>query len=271
MHRLTSVLPVAFSGAPGAYSEEAALRHFGPGAPTLTCSTAADAIAAVADSRAGHAVIPVENSITGPFAGVAEALFEADVHVVSEVLLPIRHCLLAAPGARLDEIAVVTSHQIALSQCRDFLARWGVATRTATDTAEAARELERTADAALGVIGSRALADLYGLSVVAEGVADHADNTNRFMVVAGQTQAVDGARRSAALVGPQVAPRSLKTLRIQLEAHGASRVRAPYLGSSDGTRYLVEFDHRAGLGPEMVERACARLPHRYLGSWDPEG
>ena len=224
----------------------------------------------MADGRAGHAVVAVENSITGPFAGVAEALFDAEVAVVGEVPLPIRHCLLGAPGARLDEIAVVTSHQIALSQCRDFLARWGVATRTSHDTAEAARDLESSLDAALGVIGSRTLADLYGLSVLAEGVADHADNTNRFLVIAAAETSRDGARRSAALIGPLVAPRSLKTLRIQLEAHGASRVRAPFLGSSDGKRYLVEFDHRAGLGPEMVERACARLPHRYLGSWDPE-
>jgi len=270
MHRLSTILPVAFSGAPGAYSEEAALRHFGPGAPTLTCPTAADAILAVDDGRAGHAVVAVENSITGPFAGVAEALFDCQVSAVGEVILPIRHCLLGAQGARLDEIAVVTSHQIALSQCRDFLARWGVATRTSTDTADAARELEKSSDAALAVIGSRALADLYGLQVLAEGVADHAENTNRFMVVAGVPAAPDGARRTAALIGPLVAPRSLKTLRIQLEAHGASRVRAPFLGSSDGTRYLVEFDHRAGFGPELVERACSRLPHRYLGSWDPE-
>jgi len=271
MHRLTSVLPVAFSGAPGAYSEEAALRHFGPGAPTLTCSSAAEAVASVADGRAGHAVIALENSITGPFVGVAEALFASETYAVGEVTLPIRHCLLGTSDSRLDEITVVASHQLALSQCRDFLARWGVATRPASDTAEAARGLQDSAERALGVIGSRALASLYGLAVLAEGVADHADNSNRFIVLAAKASSPDGARRSAALVGPLAVPRLLKTLRIQLEAHGATRVRAPFLGASDGTQYLVEFDHRAGLGPEMAERALARLPHRYLGSWDPEG
>jgi prephenate dehydratase len=270
MSRLGTVLPVAFSGAPGAYSEEAALRHFGPGAPTLTCGTAREAVAAVADLRASHAVLAVENSITGPFEGVAEILHSNPVHAVGEVLLPIRHCLLAAPGARLDEIAVVTSHLSALSQCRDFLASWGVATRPARDTAEAARDLERSGDAALGVIGSRALAELYGLSVLAEGVADRPDNRNRFLVFAAAPRRSEGQRRSAAVVGPVLAPRALKTLRIQLEAHGATRVRAPFLGSSDGTLHLIEFDHRAGFGPELAERACARLAFRYLGSWDPE-
>lgn len=271
MYRTATFLPVAFSGLPGAYSEEAALRHFGPGAPTLTCGGADEAVQAVADGRASHAIVAVENSITGPFDGPADAVARHEgVHVVGEVLLPIRHCLLGARGSRLDEIAVVASHQSALSQCRDFLARWGVATRTASDTGQAARQLESSGDQALAVIGSRTLADLYDLEVLAEGVADRPDNVNRFLVLARSPMGSDGSRRSSAVIGPVVAPRALKTLRIQLEAHGASRVRVPYLGSSDGRLHLIEFDHRPGFGPELCERACARLPHRFLGSWTPD-
>ena len=136
----TGILPVAFSGAPGAYSEEAARRFFGPGIPTLTCRSGPESVRAVTEGRAAYAVVSVENSITGPFAGVAESLCEHPLALLGEVVLPIRHCLLAAPGTRLEDVSVVTSHPSALSQCRDWLAGWGVATRPMSDTAEAARE-----------------------------------------------------------------------------------------------------------------------------------
>lgn len=262
-------LPIAFTGSHGAYSEEAARRHFPGATATLTCASPEDTVSAVAARRASHAVLAVENSITGPFDGIADALFAADVFVVGEVRMAMRHCLMAAPGAKLDEIAVVTSHPSALAQCRDWLASWGVASRPAPDTAAAAERLAATGDAATAVLGGRALAALYGLEVLAEGLSDRPDNTNRFLVLAAAPTGDDDARRTALRVGPVAAPRALKTLRIQLEARGASRARVPFLGSSDGSRYVIEFDHRAGEGAAIAAAALADLPHHFLGSWSP--
>ena len=64
-------------------------------------------------------------------------------------------------------------------------------------------------------------------------------------------------------------PRALKTLRIQLESLGASRVRVPLVGSGDGRHFLVEFDHLGGEGYRAAEEACGTLPHRFLGTWKP--
>lgn len=265
------VLPAAFTGAPGAYSQEAARRFLGPSHPTLTCGNAEHAVAAVRDGRAGWVVLPVENSITGGFAGLPEALRSADLVMLGEVDLAVRHCVLAAPGARLDDIAVVRSHPTALAQCRDWLARWGVATRVSADTAEAARELSRTGEAALAVIGSASLATMYGLDVLAEGISDRADNRTRFFVFGVAGARAEGADtvRSLFLVGPVKAPRAFKTLRIQLESRGAQRTRAPFLGSEDGAFALIEFDHPPGSGRRIAEGASGGLGFRWLGSWTP--
>lgn len=262
-------LPVAFTGARGAYSQQAARRYFGDNRTALTCGSAAEAVRAAASGRASHAVVPVENTITGCFAGVAEALFEGDVDVVGEVVLAIRHCLLAFPGTRLEDVAVVTSHPSALAQCRDWLTSWGVATRPSDDTARAADDLARSGDGALGVLGSRELAATYGLEILAEGLSDRTDNRTRFLVLAARSPEPAKGERAAVLLGPTTAPRTLKTLRIQFESLGASRVRVPFLGSEDGTRYLLEFDHASGGAAEIVDQACGSLPHRYLGSWSP--
>ncbi len=261
-------LPVAFTGARGAYSQRAAERFFGAARPGLTCSSATEAVRAVVGGRASHAVIPVENSITGPFPGVAEAFFEGQVVVTGEVELPIRHCLLAAPGTRLEDLTVVTSHPSALAQCRDLLTGWGVATQPANDTAQAAQDLARTGDKALGVLGSRELAATYGLEILAEGLSDRANNRTRFFVLGARGSGRPGLR-SAVLIGPVQAPRALKTLRIQLESLGASRVRIPFLGSQDGTRFLGEFDHRGREAERLVGAAQESLPVRFLGCWDP--
>lgn len=268
-------LPVAFSGAPGAYSEEAALRYFGAQTPTLTCESAKDALEAVAAGRAQHAVVPVENSVTGFFDGLVEALSErSELGVVGEVELPIRHCLMSVPGVHLEEIAVVTSHQSALSQCRDWLTSVGVSTRPAANTGRAAEELASKRDPGLAVLGSRNLAARYGLSILAEGLTDRLDNRTRFYVIGKElAEAVaksgESGTRTAVLLGPVSEPRALKTLRIQLESLGAMRTRSPFLGSQDGARFLVEFDHAPGNGL-VIAGVRAEVPtQRFLGSWRP--
>jgi len=266
-----SLLPVACTGARGAYSQRAALRYFGPGRTLLNCRSAPEAVRSVVEERASHALVPVENSVTGAFSGVAEAFFDATFSVVGEIELPIRHCLLAVPGARLDELAVVTSHASALAQCRDRLAEWGVATRPAEDTGEAAAELARSGERGLGVLGSRELAETYGLDVLCEGLSDRPHNRTRFLVLGPASGSASGTGlRAAACVGPLAAPRDLKTLRIQLESLGATRVRVPFLGSADGRAFVIEFDHRSRDPRETLEQASGGTPHRFLGRWDPQ-
>ena len=262
-------LPIAFTGARGADSQRAAERFFGGVRPGLTCSSASEAVRALVGGRASYAVVPLENSITGPFPGVADAFFEGEVVVVGEVEMPIRHCLLAVPGTRMEDLTVVTSHPSALAQCRDLLNGWGVATRPSSDTGQAAQELARSGDKALGVLGSRDLAETYGLAILAEGLSDRANNRTRFFVLGPVSEGKSTGLRSALLVGPVQAPRALKTLRIQLESFGASRVRVPFLGSEDGTRFLGEFDHRGRNAARIVSDTRGSLPVRFLGCWDP--
>ena len=276
MTMVSTNLPIAFSGAPGAYSEEAALRFFGTKTLTLTCASSRDALAAVSEGRARHAVVPVENTVTGFFDGLVEALSErSELGVVGEVELPIRHCLMAVPGTRLDDVAVVTSHQSALSQCRDWLTSVGVSTRPAADTGRAAEELASSLDSGLAVLGSRNLAARYGLSILAEGLSDRTDNRTRFYVIGTESEEAKAANheedgtRTAVLLGPVDEPRALKTLRIQLESLGAMRTRSPFLGSQDGARFLIEFDHAPGSGLQIAGVQADVATQRFLGSWRP--
>lgn len=263
------LLPISFSGAPGAYSEAAAHRFFGAATSTLTTRDLGDALDAVAQGRARAAIVAVENSITGPFGGLPDALAGRDLQIAGEVVMPLRHCLMAVPGASLESVTSVVSHPSALGQCRDWLARTGFAARPASDTAAAAQELVASGEAGTAVLGSRVLAELYGLEILAEGISDSIDNVTRFLVLQKReaSGALDGTERSAVLVGPVDQPRALRTLRIHLESLSAKRVRAPFLGARDGRTFLVEFDHPGAAGEDIVRRACGALPFQMLGSW----
>lgn len=172
---------VAFQGAPGAYSHQATRELF-PDAPALPCASFEDAIEAVQSGRVGRAVIPIENSLHGRVADIHFLLPESGLHIIAEHFVRVRHCLMARGEQRA--LREVISHPQALGQCRIRLRDWGIAPSSYFDTAAAAAEVAGLDDAGMGAIASRLAAELYGLTVFAEGIEDADHNTTRFVVLA---------------------------------------------------------------------------------------
>jgi prephenate dehydratase len=176
---------VAFPGVRGAFSEDAAHRHFGGDVIALPAGGVDRALAALRDGRAEYCVLPVENSIVGPLGDVHRAIDDAPwAQVAGEVSLPIHQCLLST-GVGLADIQRVFSHPAALAQCRGFLEQrsWMRPVKR-RDTASAARFVARRAGSRYGAIASARAATLRGLTVVAADVQDHRDNETRFVVLA---------------------------------------------------------------------------------------
>ena len=173
---------VAFQGEHGAYSESAA-ELLWPGAECVPCRESVDVVQAVASGAVDAGVLPIQNSIAGVVTATLEALgTSSDVGVVSEVVVPIRHCLLAVPGAALTDIRWVESHPVALAQCGAFFERHpGLEPRAVYDTAGAARDVAAAGDRTRAAVASAAAGARYGLTVLEEGIGDTADNRTRFL------------------------------------------------------------------------------------------
>ena len=89
----------------------------------------------------------------------------------------------------LERIKVVRSHPAALDQCRRLLATMPWATAIAAgSTAEAAAEVAERGDPEEAAIAGERAAAVYGLSVIAEDVGDHAETYTRFVSVATHTR-----------------------------------------------------------------------------------
>jgi prephenate dehydratase len=174
---------VAFQGAPGAYSHQAAREAFPDGLP-LPCFNFEDAIEAVKSGAAGHAAIPIENSLHGRVADIHFLLPESGLHIVGEHFVRVRHCLLGVPGAAREGVREAVSHPQALGQCRQRLRAWDVRPVAYADTAAGAALVAETGDAALAGVASRLAGELYGLDLLAEGIEDADHNTTRFVILA---------------------------------------------------------------------------------------
>jgi prephenate dehydratase len=173
---------VAFQGEHGAYSEEAAIQHFGENITTLPCHAFEHLFAAVEEGKADFAVLPVENSTAGSINKSFDLLLEHDAKVHGEILLRVRHCLLTLPG-EAKNIREVRSHPQALAQCEEFLNRNHFTAVPWYDTAGSAKDLAAQPAPGVGVIASRLSAKHYELEIVQEGVEDLRNNYTRFFVI----------------------------------------------------------------------------------------
>ena len=186
---------IAFQGAPGAYSEAACVARY-PAMATLPCKTFSDTFAAVADGRAGLAMIPIENSAAGRVADIHQLLPQSDLHIIAEHFERVRHNLLACPGAEPSGLETVHSHVHALSQCRKLIDRLGLLPVVHADTAGAAAEVAASGDPTRAAIASRLAAETYGLAIVEADIEDESHNTTRFVVLSREPLDPEPRRRS---------------------------------------------------------------------------
>src|SRR5258708_3281415 len=168
---LNSIDRVAFQGEPGAFSEAAIHRLFGDGIETVPCSTFDGMFDAVESGVAHACLAPFENSLAGSVHAIYDLMMQHNFHVIGEVELRIRHCLIAMPGVGLSEIGAVMSHPVALAQCRRFLQmRSKMKKVVAEDTAGSVREIMNRGLRDHAAIAGRHAARVYGAALLAQGI-----------------------------------------------------------------------------------------------------
>lgn len=181
---------VGYLGPEGTFSEEALLAGVAPGAvEPVALETIREAVMSVQERSVEWALVPIENSIEGSVTVTLDTLTgEApDVTIVGEEVLAVRHCLIARRPVELGDIETIVSHPHVPGQCARFLRERLPHARViaASSTAEAVRILaEREEEPGLAAIGTRLAAELYGCTVLHDGIQDREDNQTRFVWLA---------------------------------------------------------------------------------------
>ncbi|MBT9329846.1 prephenate dehydratase [Paracidobacterium acidisoli] len=176
-------MSIAIQGELGSFSHEAALK-MNPQATILPCSLSAEVFAAVERGEVEGAVIPIENSLAGSVSEHFDLLLRHTVAIERESLLRIRHNLIALPGSTLGDIRRVSSHPVALAQCRRFFEEHSKITATPFyDTAGSVKQMMEAGDRSMAAIASAQAASQYGGEIVLSGIEDDPENYTRFFLI----------------------------------------------------------------------------------------
>lgn len=287
MTETPTVRDAAYQGQPGAYSEQAARRMCGTDATLLPCETLAQAFAAVAAGRARCAIVPLENTLAGTVPGVVALLLESGFVVHGETAEHIDHVLAAPPGATLDGVREILSHPMAIAQCeRFFHAHRAVRAVPVFDTAGALQMVMREGDRSRAAIASQAAATLYGASILARHLQDHASNYTRFIRVARPPAPPLASGPCRVLLAIRLAhqPGTLAMALQRLADFDVNLTRidsAPVAGSPFEYEFVLEgtLGRSATLGAavQALERhasvrllGCFRLPPAHYPGWRPD-
>jgi len=176
----------AYLGPPGTFSEEAALARVGVDGELIAFASFPALVSAVETGLATEAVLPIENSIEGSVSTTLDLLIhETPLKIAAEIVVPVRHFLVTAPGKGFGDVRVVTSHPQALGQCRRFLERClpDAEQEAALSTSGAVREAA-AGDGTRAGIGTARAAELYGGVIIARDIQDVRANLTRFVVLA---------------------------------------------------------------------------------------
>ena len=221
---------------------------------------------AVADGDFERGVVPIENSIEGSVTETLDALADHEIAVVSEIVTPIRHALLA----QTESFETVASHSQALAQCRSYLeAHYPDATQEAV--ASTARGVQSAReDPTVAAVGHPDNAtNGTELQVLAEDIQDQDSNATRFFVIAPQSARSDAGGKTSLIVYPNVNYPGLLLELLEAFADrdiNLSRVESRPSGNRLGD-YLFHFDIEAGVYESRVQAALADIDTLVEGGW----
>ena len=178
---------IGYLGPPHTFTHDAARKHFGASAEYAPAPTIGAAVRMAEKSLCDFVVVPFENSNEGTVGDTFAALLETPLSIGGEIMLRVRHHLLAAHEFSLAAVVAVYAHPQALSQCREWLERYVPDARMVameSNAAAAAQVAERgMAGGNIVAIASQSAGRHYQLRQLAADIEDSAFNTTRFLML----------------------------------------------------------------------------------------
>ena len=178
-------MKVAIQGVRGAFHEVAAREFFKNNEiDVVEKITFNDVLDAVMGFESDFGIMAIENTISGTIHANLKLLRQYDVKICGEVSLRIKQNLVALPGTKLDDIAEVRSHYMAINQTRQFFRKYpDIRLVESESTAISMRQIAENHLANIGAIGGEYAAKMYGLEIVSAGIETNKKNYTRFLIV----------------------------------------------------------------------------------------
>ncbi|MFY1045855.1 prephenate dehydratase [Chryseobacterium sp. GP-SGM7] len=175
-------MKIAYLGPQASFTQLAASQIF-PNEELISQSSILDCFNAVKNNEVEKAVVPLENSIEGTVSMTLDYLYDFEVFIETELIMPIAHHLMIHPDNETFE--KVISHPQALAQTFHF--RYDnfkdVPSQDFSSTAASAKLVSENSHEKWAAVANRYSAKLYGLKIIYENIQDFEQNHTKFIVI----------------------------------------------------------------------------------------
>ena len=264
---------VACQGVEGAYSQQACDKLF-QHPSVFFCATFDKVFSAIEQGLCQYGVLPLENSTAGSVNAVYDLMTQHNFRIVRSVRIKVDHNLLANPGAKLENIREIYSHEQAISQCAHFLQGLpNVKVIRCENTAVAARMVAESGRDDVAALSSRACRELYGLDCLAASVQDQGNNFTRFICIAKNLEIYPGADRTSLMMVLPHHPGSLYKVLSRFNALGVNMNKLESRPMPDRNfEFMFYFDLETSVYAPQFTQLMGELPElceefTYLGSY----
>ena len=264
---------VACQGVEGAYSQIACEKIFKN--PFIMYFKNFDSVfTAIEQGLCQYGVLPIENSTAGSVNKVYDLMIKHNFSIVRTFRLKVDHNLLANPGATLEGIKEIISHEQAIAQCSDFLGSLkGVKITAVENTAVAAEMVSKSGRTDIAAISSRSCAELYGLKNLAASVQDKGNNYTRFICINKNLEIYPGSDKTSIMMVLNHRPGALYRVLARLYVLGinVTKLESRPLPDRD-FEFMFYFDLDTSIYSEEFVQLMCELDDlceefKYLGSY----
>ena len=264
---------VACQGVEGAYSQIACEKIFKN--PFIMYFKNFDGIFnAIEQGLCQYGILPIENSTAGSVKQVYDLMIKHNFSIVRTFRLKIDHNLLANPGATLDSIKEIYSHEQALNQCACFLEKLtDVKVIPVENTAVAAELVATSGRTDIAAISSRSCAELYNLKTLAASVQDQGNNYTRFICISKNLEVYPGSDKTTIMMVLNHRPGALYRVMARLYVLGinVTKLESRPLPDRD-FEFMFYFDLDTSIYSEEFVQLMCELDDlceefKYLGSY----
>jgi prephenate dehydratase len=177
-------LKIAIQGIKGSNHHQVAKDCFGDEIELVECFSFDELVDKLLSNEADQGVMAIENSIAGSIIPNYALVNHNNLHIIGEYYLNIHHNLMMLKGQKISDISEVSSHPMALLQCKEYFRQYPhIKLVEDVDTAETAKRIQEQKLANVAAIAPKVAAELYGLDIVANDIQTIKNNATRFIIV----------------------------------------------------------------------------------------
>lgn len=214
-------LTVAYWGPPGTFTNMAALQTFGGSTEFAAQDSISDVFKAVENNKADYGVVPVENSVAGVVPETLDMFPQTNVKICAETYVAIDHHLVSTV-TNLDDIKTVYAGPQPSAQCKRWL-KMNIPSAEIVEVVPTAKAAQTALEDPTGAAIANVLgAEMVGIPILQEHIADNPQNRTRFLVIGYNEPVKTGRDKTSVMFNLRNRPGELYRALEALYEHGVN-------------------------------------------------